>query len=54
MGETFGAFCYSAREGKGERESENQKVKIYSTLAHGLKAFGRATNFGALPKTCKT
>jgi len=49
MGETFGTFCYWAREG----ESEIQKVKIYSTLAHALKAFGRATHFGTLLKTLR-
>jgi len=49
MGETFRTFCYRAREG----ESEIQKVKIYSTLAHALKAFGRATHFGTLPKTLR-
>jgi len=49
MGETFGTFCYWARDG----ESEIQKVKIYSTLAHALKAFGRATHFGTLPKTLR-
>ena len=45
--ESFGTFCFSGRDG------EVEKVKIYSTLGHALKAFGRATNFGTLPKTVK-
>jgi len=47
--ESFGTFCFSGRDGDGEVE----KVKIYSTLGHALKAFGRATNFGTLPKTVR-
>ena len=53
MGETFGTFCYTANHREGEEEPEIKKVKIYSTLGHALKAFGRATNFGTLPKNTK-
>ena len=45
--ESFGTFCFSGRDG------EVEKVKIYSTLGHALKAFGMATNFGTLPKTVR-
>ena len=49
IGETYGTLYFSGREGDGEIK----KVKIYSTLGHALKAFGRATNFGTRPKTVR-
>lgn len=30
-----------------------KKIKVYTTLVHSLKAFGRAANFGTLPKTVR-
>jgi len=45
--DTFGTFYFIARD-NGARV---QKMRIYSTLVHTLKSFGRAAAFQTLPKT---
>jgi len=49
IGEPYGTLYFSGREGDGEIK----KVKLYSTLGHALKAFGRATNFRTRLKTVR-
>jgi len=47
MEDTFGTFYFIVRDDG----AQVQKTKIYPTLVHTLKSFGREAAFKTLPKT---